>query len=315
MMRIVYIHTGRAFLPEIPAYCAALRAAGHEAFVVSGVDELNEISELDLLVRFGGLLRPLPGIAVPEIHEYHSASTQWPRPLRNLIKSALSSRPVGRIFQNDFVRRQFRFPDPAGFIYRDMGANPAMLAARESLSKSFDVVYAGSFKGRHGLVSCLSALARGGAKVGVAGDPAPEQLAELRTAAGIEFVGRLAQDDVPEFLAAGRFGLNFVPDIYPLNQQTSTKVIEYLVAGLPIISNSYPWMDAHARKTGYDYLRVDGIRDLAGVEPPPRAVLSVEKVQPLLWPNLLEQCQFVNFLAECAGDRSGRVGDGAAPGR
>lgn len=315
MMRVAYVHTGRAFLPEIPAYCAALKANGHEAFVVSGVEELNEVGHIDLVVRFGGLLRPLPEIAAPEVHEYHSASTQWPRPLRNLVKSAMSSRPVGRIFQNDFVRRQFRFPDQIGFIYRDMGANPAMLAARQSLSKTFDVVYAGSFNGRHGLVPCLTALAQAGAKVGVAGDPAPEHLAELGTAAGIEFVGRLAQEDVPQFLSAGRFGLNFVPDRYPLNQQTSTKVIEYLVAGLPIISNSYRWMDDHARIAGYEYLRADTIRDFAGIEPPPRSVLPIDSVQPLLWPNLLEECRFVSFLEECAGDLSDRLGDGASPGR
>lgn len=306
-MRVAYVHTGRAFLPEIPAYCAALEASGHEAFVISHVGELAQGDRADIVVRFGGLLRPLKGLCMPEVHEYHSASTQWPRPLRNVAKSALSTRPVGRIFQNPFVRRQFFFPDRARFIYRDMGASPLMLTARKATSKSFDVVYAGSFKGRHGLVASLTAIARAGASVGVAGDPVPEDLCELRSAPGVEFVGRLAQSDVPGFLEEGRFGLNYVPDIYPLNRQTSTKVIEYLVAGLPIISNSYAWIDAHAGDMGYQYLKVQEAVDLANMEPPSRSVLPLERVQALLWPELLDKCQFVEFLEGCAGRFTDRI--------
>jgi glycosyltransferase involved in cell wall biosynthesis len=53
--------------------------------------------------------------------------------------------------------------------------------------------------------------------------------------------GRVPQHDVPAQLLRARAGLNLVPRRLPLTQQTSTKAIEYLALGLPVISNDYPW--------------------------------------------------------------------------
>ena len=38
-------------------------------------------------------------------------------------------------------------------------------------------------------------------------------------------------------------GLNFTPDIFPFNVQSSTKTIEYSAAGLGVISNRYIWAE------------------------------------------------------------------------
>jgi hypothetical protein len=44
-------------------------------------------------------------------------------------------------------------------------------------------------------------------------------------------------------LVQARAGLNLVPAHRPYTVQTSTKVLEYLAVGLPVVSNRYPWME------------------------------------------------------------------------
>jgi glycosyltransferase involved in cell wall biosynthesis len=49
------------------------------------------------------------------------------------------------------------------------------------------------------------------------------------------------QAEVPDWLLRARAGLNLMPERTPLVQQTSTKVLEYLAVGLPVLSNDYLW--------------------------------------------------------------------------
>lgn len=42
-------------------------------------------------------------------------------------------------------------------------------------------------------------------------------------------MGPVNRDQLPEIYKNARFGLNYTPDIYPYNVQTSTKTLEYLL--------------------------------------------------------------------------------------
>jgi hypothetical protein len=56
-------------------------------------------------------------------------------------------------------------------------------------------------------------------------------------------MGPVSRDQLPEIYKNARFGLNYTPDIYPYNVQTSTKTLEYLASGLGVISNKYKWSE------------------------------------------------------------------------
>jgi hypothetical protein len=58
----------------------------------------------------------------------------------------------------------------------------------------------------------------------------------------IVFEGPVSPFNVGHFLQRCRFGINYMPDEAPFNQQTSTKVLEYAAHGLPVISTSYAWI-------------------------------------------------------------------------
>jgi glycosyltransferase involved in cell wall biosynthesis len=296
-VKVLFVHTGRAFLPELPAYIAELERRGHRADVIERTPVADDVGAYDLVFRFGGLLRSLPGSDVPEVHEYHSASTtRWPR-LKNVAKSVLGVRPVGRVFLNEFVRAQFSFSDGVPSIYRDMGASSAFLHVRERTADvRYDVVYAGSISGRPGLLETILTLARSGLSVGVAGNATREVAARMAHEPGVEFVGLIAIDDVPEFVAMGRCGLNYCPDVYPLNRQTSTKVVEYLVAGVPIISNTYSWIDEHAGEHGYSYVPIDRVARRSDIDRLEGGTLSREAAERFTWGRVLEDSDFVAFL-------------------
>ncbi|MGB4344543.1 MAG: hypothetical protein WBJ03_13125 [Moraxellaceae bacterium] len=299
-MKIVLVHSGKAFLPEIYAYQTYLEGKGHQVSLQAAGESATQTGRPDLYYRFAGFLRHRLSPDVPEIHEYASASVgAFPR-VKNLLKSVVSTRPVGRVFLNTFVNDQFHFPAKAPFLFRDMGADKAFFDQRGHADKIYDLVYAGSITGRAGVLECITRLAGKGLRIGLAGTVTEQELVIIRSQPCIDYVGRLPVANVPAFIARARFGLNFCPDIYPYNQQTSTKVIEYLAAGIGIVSNRYAWIVSHASQNGYGFLDVsdiDSVDSLVGVS---NAILDSERARQFEWARLLERADLDAFIRRCS---------------
>jgi hypothetical protein len=299
-MRIFLHETGRAHLPELQAYADAFTLAGHEVEVLKPEADLHKLSSADVVFRFGGLLPGSHRLKAKAVHEYHSASTgRLPR-LKNVIKAAVDGNPSGRVFLSDWVRKQYPFPRSTPFVTRDMGASPQLLSCREETAVDFDIVYAGSISRRPGLIETIARLSHLGARIGVAGGGDPRDVDHIQAISGVTYVGKLSTVEVVDFLARGRFGLNFCPDRYPWNRQTSTKVIEYLVAGLTIVSNTYPWIREHAEKHRYSFLPLEGLPDLDEWAEPRKATISRDEAEELLWPNLIGRSGLIEMIDRIA---------------
>lgn len=298
-MKIVLVHSGKAFLPEVDAYQRHLESKGHAVMVQTVEEAAGQVEQPDLYYRFAGFLRHRLSPDVPEIHEYASASVgAFPR-VKNLFKSVASARPVGRVFLNAFVKDQFHFPVSAPFLFRDMGADQAFFDIRGSNNKRYDLVYAGAISTRPGLLQCISALAHKGFRIGLAGSMSEEERLFVAACPGVEYVGRLPLKEVPGFIAQSHAGLNFCPDIYPYNIQTSTKVIEYLAAGISVVSNQYAWIDDHAARFGYDYINVATLGSPADLVGLPRCILDVAAARQFEWGRLLDNAGFEPFVRQC----------------
>lgn len=299
-MRVGFIRQSTAFLPEVDAYVKALEADGIQTVVTSPEFAIDLAREVDLVYRFGGLLRPIKGSRTPEIHEYASASTgRFPR-TRNLLKSQLAADPVGRVFLNTFVNRQFHFRHETPFIYRDMGVPEEFFGCARNADAEFDLVYVGAIHGRKGLVTKLLRLEQLGLSLLVAGRSTPHDTETLCRAKRITYVGVVGQDEVPKLFTQAQAGLNYVPDAYPYRHQTSTKVLEYLVAGLPIVSSATPWLDNHCSRHAYTYLNLDDLnstRALASFINKHRAVTNRDD---FLWSSVLANCAFAEFITQMA---------------
>jgi glycosyltransferase involved in cell wall biosynthesis len=302
---VTILRSSKAFLPEVAAYRTALDQAGFAVAVVDVAGFDPAAAHTHLVYRFGGVLRPLSRSA-PEVHEYVSASVGRGAWAKDLLKSLADGRPAGRVFLNDYVRSRFHFPRSAPSILREMGVDPAFLAVRGTVEQRFDLVYAGVLSERPGVVDTLLALAAAGWSIGVAGRADERDAARLAGAASITFAGLLPAEAVPAFVAGGAAGLNLIPLVAPYTRQTSTKVLEYLVAGLPVVSPVYPWISEHAARLGYSVVPLDALlRGERSSLPPP---LDAAAAAGLLWPTVLAEAGFVEFVAACvaAGARGGR---------
>lgn len=296
-VKVLILRPATAFLPEADAYEQVLASAGMT--VVTHPADTPDVSagDFDVVYRFAGFLRSL-GVDTPEIHEYSSGSTGHVPRIKNLAKSLLSNRPAGRVFTEPFVRRQFHFARRAPSIFREIGVNPAFLLTRDSVNKDIDVVYVGSISGRAGVASTLIGLANRGFKVAVAGyADAAVQSDFLRN--GIEFAGRLTPDKIPRFIARSTHGLNLMPNVYPLIHQTSSKVQEYLAAGLTVISNDYPWIRDHSRSLGYRYINLDDVLGNSQPKLPSYEPISSGVIREMSWDQVLDRAGFVDFVAKC----------------
>jgi glycosyltransferase involved in cell wall biosynthesis len=250
-MLIAFIHSGKAFLPELAAYTHYFSAKGIECEVVK--PEELPLLEPDVAWHFMGTsTQKLPGVL--SIHEYTSASVSYLKQVRNTVKKLINVQPDYRLFLNRYVQDQFMFRDHVPFGYRDMGVPPGWLDASPAKERS-GFVYAGELKGRN-IKKLLDVFATGpmqGQPLLVLSREYAQLARSYEDFSNIEFRGPLPHDEVRYCLQASAFGLNFIPDEEPYNRQTSTKLLEYSACKLPVISTDYAWIRQFRQEHGGDY--------------------------------------------------------------
>ncbi|GMQ47864.1 glycosyltransferase [Vibrio sp. 10N] len=301
MLDVCFVKTGKAYIPEASAYSQYLKSKGFDTVVVEGNDNARLV-DAKLYYRFGGVLKGNIRSGVPEIHEYHTASTgQFPR-LKNLVKSALGSTPCYYSFLSPFVENQYWFNAKIPRFYRDMGAPSELLAIRNSKEAAvYDICYFGSISQRKGVRESIVKLASLGLSIVVAGKADEVDAAILEKTEGVKFLGTVQREEVDSYLSCSKAGLNFMPDEYPLTSQTSTKVIEYLVAGVPVISNDYSWIIEHSELHGYKFANIDGLtkENFQALLSDERTILPVDEVKKFTWDNILERIHFDRLILSC----------------
>lgn len=276
-----------AYTPEAYAYEKYLKKLGHLIQLDFELDPDNDIN-----IYFMGT-RPFwkkkEGRAI-EIHEYQSLSTPPYAHFKNFAKKIVNKQPNGRVFLNEFVYRDLSFSDNIPYIYRDMGVDEALFQS-PSENPLYDIVYCGSIAGRNGLIEVLRRLA-GNYKVAVVGQVSDLESSLLKHE-NITILGRVERRDLPEIYRDCRFGLNFTPDIYPYNIQTSTKTLEYLASGLGVISNKYKWSEQFFSKIQYTPVWLcDTNLSLENIS----FFETIPSIDSYSWTNILHKCKLESFL-------------------
>ena len=279
-----------AYTPEAYAYEKYLKKLGHQIQLDYELDPDNDIN-----IYFMGT-RPFwkknEGRAI-EVHEYQSLSTPPYAQFKNLAKKIVNKKPNGRIFLNSFVQHDLNFTDDIPYIYRDMGVDEALFQ-RPNENPLYDIVYCGSIAGRNGLIEVLRRLA-GNYKVVVVGQVSDLERSLLKHE-NITILGRVERSNLPEIYRNARFGLNYTPNIYPFNIQTSTKTLEYLASGLGVISNRYYWSEEFFRNLKYTPLWIEG--DLS-LEENHEQKLDFSSFS---WSSILNDCKFEEFILDLIYD-------------
>jgi glycosyltransferase involved in cell wall biosynthesis len=237
-----------SYLPELAAYRKYLASRGHSAQVHERDENVPSNAQVVWWICGRVPLRAAARLrAAFHVHEYASASVPPAAWLKDRIKHWTQPRPHHRVFQNDWVRDQLGFGSEVPFSLRDMGVPRAFLDAQCEGSPAFDLVYLGEMSRLSAFESALRELQTAGLKLLLVGS-IDASVRRLRSdMPNVHCVGQVPQEQVPLQLLRARAGLNLMPERLPFTHQTSTKVLEYLAVGLPVVSNDYHWVHSIAR--------------------------------------------------------------------
>lgn len=284
-----------AYTPEAFAYQKYLVAKGHDVQLDLEHD-LNPNNDIN--IYFMGtrpFWKKVTGSAI-EIHEYQSLSVPPYSHLKDLVKKIINRKPQGRIFLNNIVRADLGFTDNCPYTMRDMGVDDAFFSSiKESSEKEYDIVYSGTIDARVGLVNILHMLAMQDYKILVIGNISSDSQEYLESTNNIQCIGKIPYKDLPSLYHKATYGLNYTPDIYPFNVQTSTKTLEYLASGLKLISNRYDWVENFCAKHAYSPIWLDSLTNGKLLENSNKneSYINMEEYR---WSSILENSQFEEFL-------------------
>ena len=276
--------TEKAFLPEAYAYRDFFQQKGYVCDLQQkGSPSILDYDAVLLFHGFHPFWKPYPKFI---IGEYHSLSTGNHGRLKDRLKRAINIKANFYIFLNDEVREKLWFSNTTPHLIRGMGYHKADFDSLKDDNKLYDVVYCGSF--RPGVPEALFRLADLGLSIALAG---------FKTSLphdNIHELGRVTPVEARQIIAQSKYGLNFTPDIFPLNIQDSTKVIEYCAAGLGVITNRYQWVNEFEAQRGGKFLTLSDINCLEDVT---SFDCVIPEVDDLSWEAIFESLEIEAYLS------------------
>lgn len=234
-MRINFIHSSPSYLPEITVYTEYIQAKGHETIITR-----KPIDEADVHWHFCGIVQGRDKSKVT-VHEYASASTPPFANSKDFVKQVVNAQPDYRVFLNTFVQQRYRFRDNVPYFFRDMGIQNVFQCSNRN-DQCFDLVYLGNTDRLKYFYDTFYQLLMTGLQVLIIGENNDFLKNQFGHFENLTVTGRVKHEDVVHWLYKAKIGLNFMPLKYPFIEQTSTKALEYVSVGLPVISQCYPWI-------------------------------------------------------------------------
>jgi glycosyltransferase involved in cell wall biosynthesis len=258
-MTICFIHPHKAFLPGVIIYKDFFKA--YEGITIKEVkpQDLHTVT-CDVEWHFmGQQVRRKKEVIT--IHEYVSAAVPPFSILKDNIKKLINTQPDYRIFGNDYALQQYRPKDKIPFGIRDYGI-PNTITLLPAEEKKYDFVYVGTVDKSRKIEVLLDRFASGSLKdrtLLVLTRDYDTLANAYANATNITFKGPIPNHEVYAQLQQARFGINYMPDIIPYNQQTSAKFLDYAACGMPVVTNDYAWVRHFQKQFGgnYFYLHAD----------------------------------------------------------
>lgn len=285
MIKTIAIEKSKtAFLPEAYAYRDHFEKHGYLCeFVDKGS---KEMMNFDAVILFHGLHPFWKKYPEFVIGDYNSLSTGKLNRFKNLFKRLINVRSDLNIFLNEDVRKNMFFSNKINYVTRSMGYFKTN-NYNVSDKKNFDVIYCGSF--RPGILKEVYKLANLGFSIALVGMDHKSQHENIKD------FGRVSPVEARNLISQAKYGLNYTPNIFPLNIQDSTKVIEYCAAGLGVITNRYKWINDFESSTGGKFLSLNEIEKYEDIE---CFDFIVPDIDNLSWEHILESSNIIKNLQE-----------------
>lgn len=242
-MLVHFVNAGASYLPELEAYARYLAKSGHTCQIHHQTDTIPQ--DAAAIWWMCGLVSASTQAMFPDalhVHEYASASIPPLAAMKDLVKRFTQATPHHRIYQNPWVKSRLGFRDNCTFDFRDMGLADYFLATSNiAPSGEYDFVYLGEMSRLNVFKHAIDAIVQSHRTLLLIGEVPENWFSSDRQRRQIGTTGRIRHQEVRAQLARARCGLNLVPPIAPYTEQTSTKLLEYCAAGLPVASIEYPW--------------------------------------------------------------------------
>ncbi|GAA0538554.1 MULTISPECIES: glycosyltransferase [Rheinheimera] len=290
MKSLCFVHQSKAQLPELQAYAEYFR---HKYQVVINTPDAN-LQGYDIVWFFMGYFHYKPQPHQFIVHEYASLSTPPFARFKDQLKQMLNIRPHLRVFQNPRQSDLLQFNDDVPVRYRDMGLS-GHFTTQLYTDKKCDLIYVGSMNKSRQLERAIDTVLklRPHASMWLVGQPVAYLQRRYQHHANIRFIGAVPNSQIPQLLNQARFGLNYVPDVYPYNFQTSTKMLEYVACGLPVIGNRTAWVNSFLTNHKLQYHDINQLK----IWPTPGAVtVASEVLQSWSWQQRIADAGFETIL-------------------
>lgn len=297
MRKIAFIHPGSAYAPELWAYRQFLEKNGFFVQVFKSANE-NELSGFDVEWHIMGTDRTPRKKDRIKIHEYVSLSIPPYAKLKDRLKKQINTLPDIRVFGSQFIQKRFWFKDNLPSFYRDAAVAEFFFGNKSIARNQYDFVYSGSTHKSRKIVQFLDAFIKylPGRNLLIIGTVPPNLPKRILHTPSIVFSGPLPYQQVPAYLLKARYAINFIPDVYPFNQQRPLKMLEYCAVGLPVITTSYNWVNQFEQDRNARFFKLKP--DLRNLDM--RQIESFDYHTPdvadLVWENILQKSGIVNWL-------------------
>lgn len=301
MKKILFLRSKNAFLPEINAYINYFNKTNkYLAFDSSEIQTSYKLEDFDVIWEFKGLggIRHLNRNQLL-IHEYPSLSTGKNPYLKDAIKTKFNRKPDLRIFLNKNVKENLKFNDEINYCYRDMGVEPRFTQYRNS-KKEYDFVYVGEITKERKIDELLHSFSKkNNGKLCLIGNIEDSVYNQYKNNKDITFTGKVSFSEVPRIASKAIYGINFIPNKYPYNIQTSTKLLEYIALGLNIVTTDYEWVRQFQRKydSSFYYLDKKNIGfDKNSIEK--KKLETNLNIERFYWDNIIENSKVEEYISK-----------------
>lgn len=195
-----------------------------------------------------------------KIHDYGSVSIPPLARLKDWVKQSITVAPDLRIVANAFIAHQLGFTDKGPtLIVRNNGVDPQLLQPPTTIDpKANRFLYVGSMIPQRQLAPFLQHFATHltTCELHLVGTPSNQLYQQFHSYPNIVFIGKKNYWEMASLLQQASFGVNYIPDRYPFNQQISTKLLEYCAANLKIITTNYDWVRQFEQANGGHFFKL-----------------------------------------------------------
>lgn len=261
MIRILFQRNSKSTLPEIQAYLDYFNnEKDFQAFDSGELKGEFKNSDFDVIWEFKGIGGKLAKNQVL-IHEYASLSIGNFHSLKDNIKGKINITPDLRIFLNENVHNALKFRKRTDFCYRDMGINPIFNTKMTAINE-YDFVYIGEVTKKRDIDLMLKKFVdQNSGTLCLIGKYDMDIYNSFKDCKNIIFTGKVPLNEVPKIASKARYAINYIPNKFPFNIQTSTKLLEYLALGLKVVTTDYQWVNEFERLHNCKFYKLTGSND------------------------------------------------------